>query len=337
MMVAVYTDYSANAPVNIPNSSETCICGHKCYTSSQKEVQSLEKELKLNSKTTNSVNDEANFEALNKVNEKPDNKLNEKSNFEPYICNNCTELNSKLQSTLQELKSVNLINKILQEQIKSLSQTFNTRPEESSIWTKVNGSITTELQKTTYAHMEPFKDNEYTVQTTNRFAVLSNFDDSIQQNRHTYSSNLVQTTKRRHNPNNKYYKVNQAKKFSFSDYCKLPTLLKQDNSNLHSPKKNMDIPSNIPTIINGAVSVSSNHNLKKEDSVSSYDSNSQLINNLSDQVNMLKESKSLLPRNHKIVSIADSHIRGYANSLKPILNSDYDLYCAVKSRSSELN
>jgi len=56
------------------------------------------------------------------------------------------------------------------------------------------------------------------------------------------------------------------------------------------------------------------------------------------KVNMLKESKSLLPSNHKIVLIGDSHIRGYANSLKPILNSDYDLYCVVKpgSGSSEL-
>ena len=47
----------------------------------------------------------------------------------------------------------------------------------------------------------------------------------------------------------------------------------------------------------------------------------------------MNETKCTLSKNHKIVLIGDSHIRGYANSLKPLLNSDYEFYGMVKPGS----
>jgi diphthamide synthase subunit DPH2 len=48
---------------------------------------------------------------------------------------------------------------------------------------------------------------------------------------------------------------------------------------------------------------------------------------------MLNKLKHLFSRKHRIVLIGDSHIRGYVNSLKPLLSSDYKLYCVVKPGS----
>jgi len=44
--------------------------------------------------------------------------------------------------------------------------------------------------------------------------------------------------------------------------------------------------------------------------------------------------KHLPPNKHRIILVGDSHVRGYASSLQPLLNSDYDLYSVVKPGSS---
>jgi hypothetical protein len=277
-MAASCTDFSSDAPVDIPNNSDTCICGCKCYTSSQKEFQALENEVKLTSKSTISTTDEAKYEVLSKVTRKPSNKHDEKSSFEAYTCSYCIELNSKLQSAFQELESVNLINKILQKQIKSQSQTSHRSTEENCEWAIVS-SATSNLPKSTYTSMELCETNQYKFQTTNRFAVLQNLEDSQQLNHHLFTSNLVQATKRRPKTIKKYYEGRQDKEPSSSDYCKPSTSSQQDKSNLQSPMKNKDTFSNIPTIINGVVSESSKFILKKEESALINDSITKLINN----------------------------------------------------------
>jgi hypothetical protein len=127
--------------------------------------------------------------------------------------------------------------------------------------------------------------------------------------------------------NNSYVKGRHWKKPSATEQLEPSTTYLLDNPNLSNPKKNEDDSSLIPTIVNGVTSV--NHKPKpiQEDSVSTSDSITHLINNLSDSINVLNKT------NHRIVLIGDSRIRGYVNSLKPLLNNDYNLYCVVKPDS----
>jgi len=138
--------------------------------------------------------------------------------------------------------------------------------------------------------------------------------------------------------NSRYGKGRHWKKCSTTEQLELPTSHLLDKPNLRNPKKNDDSSSPIPTIVNGVASVNPNQELKHEDSVTSSDSITLLIDNMRESINMLNKSKSPLSGNHSIVLIGDSHIRGYVNSLKPLLNSDYNLYCVVKpgSGSDEL-
>ena len=71
----------------------------------------------------------------------------------------------------------------------------------------------------------------------------------------------------------------------------------------------------------------------QEDSVPTSDSIPHLLNNLSDSINVLNKMKCPPSVNHRIILIGDSHIRGYVNTLKPFLNSDYNLYSVVKTGS----
>jgi hypothetical protein len=59
-----------------------------------------------------------------------------------------------------------------------------------------------------------------------------------------------------------------------------PTTHQLDNLNLQEPMKNEDGTSRIPTIVNGVTNVNPNPKLKQEDSVSTRNSVSHLINNL---------------------------------------------------------
>jgi hypothetical protein len=143
----------------------------------------------------------------------------------------------------------------------------------------------------------------------------------------------MQPSRRRPKINNRYVKDRQWKKSPTTKQLELSTMQLQDNPNLPKPKKNEDIPGPIPTIINGVRSVNSNPKHMHEDSIPTSDIINQLINNLRDSINMLNKSKHPFSRNHRIVLIGDSHIRGYVNSLKPLLSSD-NLYCVVKPGSS---
>jgi hypothetical protein len=84
--------------------------------------------------------------------------------------------------------------------------------------------------------------------------------------------------------------------------------------------------------------VKPNSKHSQEDSDPTSDSVSLLINNLRETIIVHNKMKHPLSRKHRIIFVGDSHVRGYVSTLKPLLNSDYDLYSVVKpgSGSSEL-
>ena len=175
---------------------------------------------------------------------------------------------------------------------------------------------------------------QYSIQTANGFAALSNLTESWQSKRSAYSSNYAQPQRGVPNINNKKFTGRQGKKSSSLDHRKHTHV----NPNLASSRMNENKQSCTPTIVNGVTSVTSILEHKQEDSAPLNYSITHLINKRSEQVIIMNETKCTLSKNHKIVLIGDSHIRGYANSLKPLLNSDYEFYGVVKpgSSSSEL-
>jgi len=112
-----------------------------------------------------------------------------------------------------------------------------------------------------------------------------------------------------------------------------------DNPNLQEPTVNVDGTSHIPTVVNGVLSVHSNIKLKQEVSDLNSDTITNHINKLSESVKVLNKVKRPGARKHRILLVGDSHVRGYASTLKPLLNNNYDLYGVVKpgSGTSELS
>jgi hypothetical protein len=91
--------------------------------------------------------------------------------------------------------------------------------------------------------------------------------------------------------------------------CRQPTTLQLDNPKLQEPRKNDDGTCRIPIIVNGVTNVNSNPKHKQEDSNSTSDSISHLIN--------------LQNKEHKIVILGDNHARGSASSVKHNFNDNY--------------
>jgi hypothetical protein len=79
--------------------------------------------------------------------------------------------------------------------------------------------------------------------------------------------------------------------------------------------------------------VNPNPKLKQEDSVSTRNSVSHLINNLWETIIVHNKMKRPLCRKHKTILVGNRHVTGYVSTLKLLLNSDYGLYCVVKPGS----
>jgi hypothetical protein len=119
--------------------------------------------------------------------------------------------------------------------------------------------------------------------------------------------------------------------------CRLLTTHLQGNPTVQEPRKNEDGASLIPTIVNGVTNVKRNPKHNQEVSDPTSDSVSLLINNLRETI-IVHKMKHPLSRKHRIIFVGASHVGGYVSTLKPLLNSDYDLYSVVKpgSGTSEL-
>jgi hypothetical protein len=206
---------------------------------------------------------------------------------------------------------------------------------DNNSWTVAKPSSTTATRppKTAHTSLGSTNASQYTVQTTNRFTVLSRHTEPQQLNGTTFSSDFVHPSRLIPKSNNRYDKGRHWKKSSATEQFELSTTHLLDIPNLPKPKKNEDGASPIPTIVNGVTSVNPNPKHMQEDSVPTSDSITHLINNLSDSINVLNKTKCPPSGNHRIILIGDSHIRGYGNTLKPFLNSDYNLYSVVKPGS----
>ena len=94
-----------------------------------------------------------------------------------------------------------------------------------------------------------------------------------------------------------------------------------------------ECPSQIPTIVNGILNENSNVKINQEENITPSHATTTLMNELSTSIEKIIKSQHNCSVKHKIILIGDSHIRGFANSLKSLLNSDYDLYCILKPGS----
>jgi hypothetical protein len=207
------------------------------------------------------------------------------------------------------------------------------RVNNSSAVAKPSISTATRPLKAAHTSLRSTNTSQYTVQTTNQFAVISKHTKLQQPNGTIFSSDFVQPSRLIPKINNRYVKGRHWKKLSAAEQFEPSTTHLLDNPNLPNPKKNEDDSSPIPTTVNGVMSVNPNPKPMQEDSVSTSDSITHLINNLSDSINVLDKTKRPFSGNHRIILIGDSHIRGYVNSIKPLLNNDYNLYCVVKPGS----
>ena len=135
--------------------------------------------------------------------------------------------------------------------------------------------------------------------------------------------------------NNRNGKGRLWKKSPATKQSELPSTQRPGNPNLLHSKKNEDVSCPIPTTVNGVMSVNPKPNHIHEDSAPTSDSITHLISNLSDSINMLNKSERPFSGKHKIVLIGDSHIRGYVNTLKPLLSSDYHLGWTALSRGQD--
>ena len=137
---------------------------------------------------------------------------------------------------------------------------------------------------------------------------------------------------------NIYSKRTHWKKIPTIKHSRLQSTLPLVNPNLHEPTVNVDGTSLIPTVVNRVMSVHSNNKLKQEVSDLNNDMITNHINKLSESVKVLNQVKRPGVSKHRILLVGDSHIRGYASALKPLLNNNYDFYGVVKpgSATSEL-
>jgi CHAD domain-containing protein len=94
---------------------------------------------------------------------------------------------------------------------------------------------------------------------------------------------------------------------------------------LQTSVKNEDSISFIPTIVNTVSSATTYQETEREASdVSSYvnsDKINSVIAKLRESINA-HQNRNHSSKNHRIILIGDSNIRGYANSLKTLLNSN---------------
>ena len=178
-----------------------------------------------------------------------------------------------------------------------------------------------------------------TVPISNRYAVLSKHSESHQSYGTLPSLNLEQPTGFLPRTNINYNKRHHWKKIPSKKHSRLQSTHPLDNPNLQEPTVNVDGTSHIPTVVNGVLSVHSNIKLKQEVSDLNSDTITNHINKLSESVKVLNKVKRPGARKHRILLVGDSHVRGYASTLKPLLNNNYDLYGVVKpgSGTSELS
>jgi hypothetical protein len=181
-------------------------------------------------------------------------------------------------------------------------------------WTSVNpnnsrGPTATWPPKTAHASVGTSNTCQYTIPSTNQYAVLSNNLETQQFNDTTFSSDFEQPTRFLPKASTSHVKGHHWKKPPSMKQRRQTTTHQLDNSNLQEQRKNNDGTCHIPTIVNGVTNVNHNPKHKQEDSNSTSDSVSHIIN--------------LQNTEHKIVIIGDSHARGSASNVKHNLNDNY--------------
>jgi lysophospholipase L1-like esterase len=89
--------------------------------------------------------------------------------------------------------------------------------------------------------------------------------------------------------------------------------------------------------VNGITCITTKQKTVQETSVVSSDvhgaRNNSVITNLKESIKV-HQNKEHSFKKHQIILIGDSNIKGYASSLEPLLDSNYNLYSVVKPGST---
>jgi len=194
-----------------------------------------------------------------------------------------------------------------------------------------------DINRRSFTDLPPIK---YAVPTKNRFTVLSNHPDTLN-NELTYTLNQDSTSRDPTKASKYHGKTSNQKEL----LCRRPTTssidYSKDKPNQQVKVINEEAGNCIPTIVNGIISNSSNFESVTENSVVSNEVYSDCINRT---IAELRESikahmeKDNTPLEQWIILIGDSNIRGYASTLQTLLDTNYKLYSIVKpgSDSDEL-
>ena len=296
------------------------------------------------SEVINILREELKYECTSKDDKNTHSTYAEKLKVNLTQCEKCTQLESQLKLALNELSSMKLITNILNEEITALKHPSRAGYKDTNSYTSANlfnSSCPTENRPPIngYSSRGNSNDCHYTVPISNRYAALSTLSDSHQPYGSLPSLNLEQATGFLPRTNINYNERHHWNKIPAIKHSSLQSTLPLDNPNLQEQTVNVDGTSHIPTVVNGVLSVHSNIKLKQEVSDLNSDTITNHINKLSESVNVLNKVKHPAARKHRILLVGDSHIRGYASTLKPLLNNNYDLFGTVKpgSGTSELS
>jgi hypothetical protein len=237
---------------------------------------------------------------------------------------NCDTVKTQCSELQKEINSISTRTNITKKDIKNIRQE-----------NRINLSPTCSVQDINQKNYTDPLTTKYTVSTENRFALLSNYQDTLNNEpsntQNQYSSPRDPTKISKHQGRSD----NQRKR-----KCTRPTISSlhytKDKHNQPVNVKNEDTVNYIPTIVNGTTSNSFILESTLDNSAVTSGVNGDCTHRVVDE---LRESikvhlkKDNPPLEHRILLIGDSNIRGYASTLQTLLDSNYKIYSIMKPGS----
>jgi hypothetical protein len=319
--------------------NEDVFCNLQCQSCSlmKSDFQAFVNEIKSMTEII-SILKELKYHSVTSQERKP-NTCTSKPSIDSQHCSKCSELETQLKDTLSELSSVQLITEILNKEIKVLKQTSHNDSNTTSPWIdarSMSPRSPTIVQPpkevhTTYGNPVAC---QYALPVANLFDTLSNRHESQEPRDTIFPSKFKQSAKLVPSNIHEHIKGLHRKKIPAVNQHRRPTLHQRNEPNLQEQSTNKDGASFIPTVVNGVTNVN-----PTSVTVPKYiDSTRNLIKNLRETINAQNKKRCSHLKKHRIVLIGDSHIKGYACNLKPVVSNNYDLYSTVKpgSTTSEL-
>ena len=233
---------------------------------------------------------------------------------------------------------INVITEILNEENKVLKQAPHKDANTDSPWLHPRSSgtygpaIVQPPIVVPTTHGIPVA-SQYALPVANRFDDLLKRHESQEPRDSIFPTKLEQSSKIMTGNTNEQDKGLRRTKLPTVNQHRRQVFHLRNKPNLQEPIINEDGTCFIPILVNGVTNV----NLPSVTVPKYSDSKKNLIHNLRETINVLNK-KCTHHKNHKIILIGDSNIKGYACNLKSLLSNNYEFYSIVKpgSTTSEL-